>query len=119
MTKNHLWGTKSGSAASTRKSFKSIILLRNVIAGAGETLVEQALSMALTHRKPPEVLLYHSDRGCQYTSHAYQAFLKDHGVRVSMSRKGIRWDNSVMESVRRCALFFLVGEVQPHWNERE
>lgn len=62
-----------------------------------ETLVEQALAMAVTHRKPPEGLLHHSDRGCQYTSHAYQAFLKDHGIHVSMSRKGNCWDNAVME----------------------
>jgi putative transposase len=62
-----------------------------------ETLVEQAMAMAFTHRKPPQGLLHHSDRGCQYTSHAYQAFLKDHGVRVSMSRKGNSFDNAVME----------------------
>ena len=35
-----------------------------------ESLVEQALRMAVQHRKPPEGLLHHSDRGCQYTSHA-------------------------------------------------
>jgi putative transposase len=62
-----------------------------------EALVEQALAMAVTHRKPPEGLLHHSDRGCQYTSQAYQAFLKEHGMRVSMSRKGNCWDNAVME----------------------
>lgn len=53
--------------------------------------------MAVTHRKPPEGLLHHSDRGCQYSSHAYQAFLKDHGMCVSMSRKGNWWDNAMME----------------------
>jgi putative transposase len=62
-----------------------------------ESLVERALAMAVTHRKPAEGLLHHSDRGCQYTSQAYQAFLKDHGIRVSMSRKGNCWDNAVME----------------------
>ncbi len=62
-----------------------------------ETLVDQALSMAVTHRKPGAGLLYHSDRGCQYTSQAYQAFLKDHDMGVSMSRKGNCWDNAVME----------------------
>jgi putative transposase len=62
-----------------------------------ETLVERALAMAVTHRKPPQGLLHHSDRGCQYTSQAYQAFLKDHGIRVSMSRKGNCWENAVME----------------------
>ena len=82
-------------------------------------LVEQALSMALTRRKPGTGLLHHSDRGGQYTSEAYQSFLKRHAIQVSMSRRGNCWDNAVMERVRRCALFFLVGEVQPHWNERE
>ncbi len=30
-----------------------------------EKLVEQALGMALVHRKPEAGLLHHSDRGCQ------------------------------------------------------
>lgn len=84
-----------------------------------EKLVEQALAMALTQRKPAVGLLRHSDRGGQYTSEAYQRFLKAHDIQVSMSRKGNCWENAVMERVRRCALFFLVGEVQPHWNECE
>ena len=62
-----------------------------------EALVEQALAMAVTHRKPAAGLLHHSDRGCQYTSQAYQAFLQGHDIRVSMSRKGNCWDNAVME----------------------
>jgi len=33
-------------------------------------LVQQALSMALTQRKPTAGLLHHSDRGCHYTSEA-------------------------------------------------
>ena len=60
-------------------------------------LVEQALSMALTQRKPGTGLLHHSDRGGQYTSEAYQSFLKRHAIQVSMSRKGNCWDNAVME----------------------
>jgi putative transposase len=42
-------------------------------------------------------LLHHSDRGCQSTSHAYQRWLKDHGILVSLSRKGNCWENAVME----------------------
>jgi transposase InsO family protein len=61
-----------------------------------EALVEQALGMALTQRKPGAGLLHHSDRGCQYTSEAYQTFLKEHGMQVSMSRKRNCWDNAVM-----------------------
>lgn len=61
------------------------------------TLIEQALRMALTQRQPATGLFHYSDRGCQYTSEAYQSFLKKHGIQVSMSRKGNCWDNAVME----------------------
>lgn len=62
-----------------------------------EPLIEQALSMALIQRKPEAGLLHHSDRGCQYTSEAYQTFLSERGITVSMSRKGNCWDNAVVE----------------------
>jgi putative transposase len=64
-----------------------------------ERLVEDALHMALGRRQPAEGLLHHSDRGSQYTSSAYRALLAEHGVTVSMSRKGDCWDNALMESV--------------------
>jgi transposase InsO family protein len=64
---------------------------------ADEPLVEQALNMALSHRRPEGNLLHHSDRGCQYTSQGYQALLVSHGIQVSMSRKGNCYDNAVME----------------------
>lgn len=62
-----------------------------------EKLIRDALDMALGRRQPAVGLLHHSDRGCQYASHAYQAMLKEAGIIVSMSRKGNCWDNSVME----------------------
>lgn len=39
-------------------------------------LVSQALMMAINLRNSPEGLLYPSDRGSQYASHAYQALLQ-------------------------------------------
>ena len=63
-----------------------------------EKLVEHALEHALARRRPAAGLLHHSDRGSQYTSYAYQAYLKKCGIQSSMSRKGNCWDNSVMES---------------------
>ncbi len=60
-------------------------------------LVERALSIALAQRKPDVGLLHHSDRGCQYSSKAYQSFLKEHGMHVSKSRRGNCWDNTVRE----------------------
>jgi putative transposase len=58
-----------------------------------------ALSMALQRRRPVHgQLIHHSDRGCQYTSRAYQAMLTRHGIQASMSRSGEPLDNAVAES---------------------
>lgn len=46
---------------------------------------------------PPECVL-HSDQGVHYTSNQYQNFLKDHGIKQSMSRRGNCWDNAPQES---------------------
>lgn len=63
-----------------------------------EKLVERALDQALARRRPKAGLLHHSDRGSQYTSQAYQAYLEQSRISVSMSRKGNCWDNATMES---------------------
>ena len=39
-----------------------------------ENLVEHALEQALARRRPKVGLFHHSDRGSQYTSHAYRVF---------------------------------------------
>src|SRR3984893_13067416 len=44
-----------------------------------------ALRKALTMRRPREGLIHHSDRGSQYCSIDYQAELRRHGIRISMS----------------------------------
>ncbi len=61
-------------------------------------LVESALDMALTQRRPPRNLLHHSDCGSQYTSIDYQKRLIASSMTVSMSRVGTCWDNAPMES---------------------
>ena len=61
-------------------------------------LVCQALRCAIESRRPQgERLLHHSDRGCQYTSEAYQTILQTFGIECSMSRTGCCYDNAVME----------------------
>lgn len=57
-----------------------------------------ALRMAINSRKPGDGLLHHSDRGVQYSSYEYARLLADHGIQVSMSRRGNCWDNAAMES---------------------
>jgi len=61
-------------------------------------LVESALSAALGSRKPAPNLLHHSDRGSQYASEAYRTCLSEHGIEISMSRRGDCYDNAVVES---------------------
>ncbi|MEW6724898.1 MAG: IS3 family transposase [Bacillota bacterium] len=62
-------------------------------------LALNALEMAVRRRCPrPGELVHHTDRGCQYTSGAYQAALAAAGLTPSMSRKGECLDNAVAES---------------------
>jgi putative transposase len=61
-------------------------------------LVERALTMARQHRLPPPNLLFHSDRGSQYTAHAFQQQLSAAQMVASMSRRANCWDNAPMES---------------------
>lgn len=61
-------------------------------------LVCQALNQAIVHRQPGEALIHHSDRGCQYTSEAFQLLLKAKGIICSMSSTGNCFDNATMES---------------------
>ena len=63
-----------------------------------ELLVAMALRMALVRRRPLAGLLHHTDRGSQYTSHAYRQVLEHAGMVVSMSGKGNCYDNAATES---------------------
>jgi transposase InsO family protein len=60
-------------------------------------LVCDALGMAIEHRRPG-ALIFHSDRGSQYTSGVFASLCEGHGVTQSMSRPGQCWDNAVVES---------------------
>lgn len=62
------------------------------------SLVNNALNMAIKHRKPYFGLIWHTDRGSQYASYSHRDLLKEHNITQSMSRKGNCWDNAVAES---------------------
>lgn len=63
-----------------------------------QELASAALAMALSHRQPTKSTIHHSDQGAQYTSKAYRQQLAQAGLLASMSRKGMPYDNAVMES---------------------
>jgi hypothetical protein len=60
-------------------------------------LVLGAFEMALAQRRP-EAVIHHSDRGCQYTSHAFGKRCREAGVVPSMGSTGDAYDNAMAES---------------------
>ena len=63
-------------------------------------LIMDALRSAIEVRRPDGTqLLHHSDRGCQYTSDAYQRTLRTLGITCSMSRTGNCCDDAAMECI--------------------
>lgn len=62
------------------------------------SLVTDALDMALTVRTPPAGVIFHSDRGSQYTSGEFDAYCQRNDIRRSLGRTGICYDNAVAES---------------------
>ena len=61
-------------------------------------LITQALDMAIIHRAPPAGVIFHSDRGCQYTSSEFDIYCRKHEIRRSLGKTGICYDNAVSES---------------------
>lgn len=62
-------------------------------------LVEAALRMAVTLRQTlPEQVIFHADRGTQYTSAQIADAAADLGVLRSMGRTGVCWDNAAAET---------------------
>lgn len=61
-------------------------------------LVIDALQMAIDQRRPPRGVIFHADRGSQYTGGSFVEFCAKHGVRNSVGRTGICFDNAAAES---------------------
>lgn len=69
----------------------------------GETLETagslRALAMGLKGLGKGEQPIHHSDRGCQYASHAYVNVVKGAGLRMSMTEKNHSAENAMAERV--------------------
>ena len=62
-------------------------------------LVEDALRQAVALRgELPGTVIFHADRGCQYTSQQIAEVAGEHGLLRSMGRTGVCWDNAAAES---------------------
>ena len=60
-------------------------------------LVIKVFRKAYALRGEPEGLMFHSDRGTQYTSFSFRQLLDSLNVVQSFSKKGYPYDNAVME----------------------
>ena len=69
--------------------------------------LSQHLTQSLTLQPLQEALLenvaeiHYSDQGVQYLSSAYISVLKDHGIEISIARRGCPWENGYAERLIR------------------
>ena len=61
-------------------------------------LVTDALDMAIAARQPSPGVIFHSDRGTQYTSKDFARYCTKHHITRSLGKTGICYDNAVSES---------------------
>ena len=61
-------------------------------------LVAAALANAVAARDPAPGVIFHADRGCQYTSAELAALARSLDVELSHGRTGQCWDNALSES---------------------
>lgn len=61
-------------------------------------LLTKTFKQAYADRQPKAELMFHSDRGTQYMSHAFVHLLEDFGVEQSFSRTACPHDNAVSEA---------------------
>ena len=61
-------------------------------------LIEQAIRMAARNYTITSGAIFHSDRGSNYTSNQFAATLAALGIRQSVGRTGICYDNAMAES---------------------
>jgi transposase InsO family protein len=61
-------------------------------------LVSDALANAVAARTPAPGVVFHADRGCQYTSAEFAGLASDYAVTLSHGRTGQCWDNALSES---------------------
>ena len=123
-TVNDVWAGDITAIATQEGWLYLAVLLdlcsRAVVGWAVRSTIDTELVLAAWHRavghRRCAPRLHHSDRGAQYTSAAYQRALRDHDVRVSMSRRGNCYDNAPVDSFFR-TLKTEIAE-RPYWLTR-
>lgn len=78
--------------------FSRKIIAWNLSSKPNAELVTTTFQKAYTNRNSPQGLMFHSDRGTQYTAMSFRKLLDTHGVVQSFSKKGYPFDNACCES---------------------
>jgi transposase InsO family protein len=72
-------------------------------------LIQAAIKMAAKNLSLPPSAIFHSDRGSNYTSDDFAGTLAELGIRQSVGRTGICYDNSLAESTNGAVKVELVN----------
>src|SRR5207342_3423498 len=72
-------------------------------------LIQAAIRMAARNLALPSGAIFHSDRGSNYTSEEFGKTLQELGIRQSVGRTGICYDNSLAESTNGAVKVELVN----------
>ena len=75
-------------------------------------LITDAIRMAARNLTLPDGAIFHSDRGSNYTSDEYAHALHELGIRQSVGRTGICYDNALSESTNGALKVELVNREQ-------
>lgn len=102
------------------EGFEYLCIIKDIVSGEilgshsaarmTKELVIKAFISMLGRYKLEEGCIFHSDRGSQYTSKAFQALVKQFGFRQSFSRVGMPGDNAWSES-----FFATMKKERFHW----
>lgn len=77
--------------------FSRKVIAWNISGRPDVDLVMQAFRKAYTKREQPQGLMFHSDRGTQYTAFSFRKLLDSLNVVQSFSKKGYPFDNACCE----------------------
>ena len=104
---NQIWASDCTRISFKQQSYHICVIMdlysRKIISykisqRASTQLITATFNEALNKRNFCGPKLFHSDRGCQYTSFAFRKLLLKHNILQSFSRSGNPYDNGVVES---------------------
>lgn len=104
---NQVWASDCTRISYNQQSYHICVIMdlysRKIISykisqRASSQLITSTFNEALIKRNFYTPKMFHSDRGCQYTSFAFRKLLLKHNILQSFSQSGNPYDNGVVES---------------------